>query len=397
MEQLSLEFYEEQKKLATIPSRTAFIDESGSFGFDFDKEGTDRYYVICAVILRTSNLESVENSFGDICCKNGFADSEMKSSNIGKKDSRRLKLLTEILPLDFSIILLIADKKAFFESSPLTDYKETFVKYLHEKLYDVMYAIYPKLAIYEDSFGSSDFQIGYRKYVERNRPRRNLLNEYDFCFVDSKASRLVQLADFVAGTVAAELEEKSRTRYLQILGGKITICSHFPNRGSPFFVDSTKGLTEFNKAIFELSSQAAQRFIEFNAKSEDLVTRLKVATLRHLLFVVQNIDAKKYVTANELIKLLSEYKGGKITANFFYRKIIASLRDDGLIIASCPKGYKIPISHHDIIDYINSTVGIVGPMLSRLECCRNLILGCTDGDLDILNDQAFLSYKKYFD
>jgi len=397
LEQLSLDFYEEQEKLATTPSRTAFIDESGSFGFDFEKEGTDRYYVVCAVVLRTSNLESVEKSFDAICCKNGFADTEMKSSNIGKKDSRRIKLLTEILPLDFSAILLIADKKAFVESSPLTDYKESFVKYLHEKLYDIMYAVYPKLAICEDSFGSSVFQIGYHKYVEKNRPRRNLLNEYDFCFVDSKASRLVQLADFIAGTVAAELEEKSKTKYLQILGGKITICSRFPNIGAPYFADPTKQVTEYNKAIFELSSQTAQGFIESNSKSEDLVTRLKVATLRHLLFVVQNIDAKKYVTANELIRLLSEYKGGKITPNFFYRKIIASLRDDSLIIASCPKGYKIPISHHDIIDYTNSTVGIVGPMLSRLGRCRSLILGCTDGELDILDDQAFLSYKKFFD
>lgn len=397
MEQLSLDFYEEQEKLATTPSRIAFIDESGSFGFDFEKEGTDRYYVICAVIMQASSLESVEKSFDDICCKNGYANSEMKSSSIGNNDSRRLKLLTEILPLDFSSIILIADKKAFIESSPLTDYKETFVKYLHERLYDVMYAVYPKLAIYEDSFGSSDFQIGYRKYVERNRPRRNLLNEYDFCFVDSKSSRLVQLADFIAGTIAAELEGKSKTKYLQILGGKITIRSHYPNIGVPYFADSTKGLPEYNKAIFELSSQAAQRFIECNAKSEDLIMRLKVATLRHLLFVVQNIDAKKYVPANELISLLSEYKGGKITPNFFYRKIIASLRDDSLIIASCPKGYKIPISHRDIIDYINSTAGIVGPMLSRLGRCRSLIQGCTDGELDILDDQAFLSYKKYFD
>ena len=328
---------------------------------------------------------------------NGFAESEMKSSNIGKNDARRLKILTEILQLDFSVILLIADKKAFLESSPLTDYKESFVKHLHERLYDVMYAVYPKLAVYEDAFGSTEFQIGYRKYVEKNRPRRNLFNQYDFCFVDSKSSRLVQLADFIAGTIACEIEEKSKIKYLQILSGKTTICTRFPNYGTPYFADPTNAAADYNKAIFDLASQAAQSFIESNSKSEELETHLKVAALRHLLFIVHDVDARKYVSAIELTRLLSEYTGTKISRDFFYRKFIASLRDDGLVLASCSKGYKIPISHHDIIDYTNSTVGIVGPMLSRLGRCRSLILSCTEGDLDILDDLALLSYKKYYD
>ncbi len=397
MEQLSLDYYQNQEKLANTPSRAAFIDESGTFGFSFEKEGTRRYYVICAVILNTSKLKAVEKSYNEVCCNNGFTDSEMKSSSIGVNDRRRLKILSEILPLDFSIILLIADKQSFVESSPLTDYKEVFVKYLHERLYDSMYAAYPKLSIYEDSFGTSEFQSGYQKYVENNRPPKNLIDQYDFRFVDSKSSRLTQLADFIAGSIAQEQEESSKSNILQILRGKITFCVRFPNYGSPYFANPATEEKEYNKAIFELSSNSAQRFIEKYSKSEDFETRLKVATLRHLLFVVHDIDAKKYVSAKELIRLLSEYKGGKITPNFFYRKVIASLRDDGIIIASCSKGYKIPISHHDIIDYTNSTVGIVGPMLSRLGRCRSLILGCTDGELDILDDLAFLSYKKYFD
>lgn len=397
MEQLSLDYYQNQEIIANAPSRAAFIDESGTFGFSFEKEGTRRYYVICAVILNTSKLVPIERLFDEVCCSNGFSESEMKSSSIGKNDKRRFKILTEILPLDFSLILLIADKQSFAESSPLTDYKESFVKYLHERLYDAMYAAYPKLSIYEDSFGTSEFQSGYKKYVEKNRPPRNLIDQYDFRFVDSKSSRLTQLADFIAGSIAHEQEESSKSNILQILRGKITFCIRFPNYGNPYFANPAAEVKEYNKAIFELSSNSAQRFIEKNSKSEDFETRLKVATLRHLLFVVHDIDAKKYVSAKELIRLLSEYKGGKITPNFFYRKVIASLRDDGVIIASCSKGYKIPISHRDIIDYINSTAGIVGPMLSRLGRCRSLILGCTDGDLDILDDQSFLCYKKYFD
>lgn len=397
MEQLSFDYYLEQQKLSDMPSRHAFIDESGSFGFDFEKEGTDRFYVICSVIVNSDSLATVEKAFEDVCSKHGFSESEMKSSSIGRNDARRIRILTDILQLDFSVILLIADKKDFIEASALTDYKEIFVKYLHERLYDVMYAIYPKLAICEDCFGSSEFQQGYRRYVEKNRPKRNLFDYYDFCFLDSKSSRLIQLADFIAGTIACELEEKSTIKYLQILSGKITICSHFPNYRTPYFADCTKVPKEFNKTIFELSSRIAQEFVEKNSKSDDYETRLKVATLRHLLFVVHDIDARKYVSAIELTRLLSEYTGTKVTRDYFYRYIIASLRDDGLIIASCSKGYKIPISHNDIIEYTSSTIGVVGPMLSRLGRCRSLILGTTDGDLDILNVKDFLKYKKYFD
>ncbi len=380
-----------------MPSRIAFIDESGSFGFSFDKEGTKRYYVICAVILHSSELKSVEKKFEEICCNNGFSESEMKSSIIGNNHRRRIKILTEILPLKFTLILLIADKEAFIESSPLVDYKEVFVKYLHRRLYETMYAAYPKLSIAEDSFGTSEFQTGYHKYVEANRPKRNLLNEYDFTFVDSKASRLIQLADFIAGSICQQMEDASGNDYLQILRGKITCSTHFPNRKGPYFSNLDKTDDSFDKILFELASEKAQKFISENSMSEDDETKIKVATLRHLLFVVNDLDAKRYVPAKELTSILSEYVGRKIALNYFYRKIIASLRDDGLILASCPKGYKIPVSYNDIKDYIHSTTGIVGPMLNRLGNCRDLILTSTDGNLDILNEEAFLCYKKYFD
>jgi len=397
MEQLSLNDYIYHEEIALSPARTAFIDECGTFGFAFEKEGTKRYYVICSVVVHTSELESVGKLFDEICCKNGFPNSEMKSSIIGKNDKRRLKILTDILPLDFTLIILIADKKAFFEGSPLKEYKEAFVKYLHQRLYEAMYVAYPRLSIQEDTYGTSEFQTGYRKYVEQHRPKRNLFSEYDFDFAESSSSRLTQLADFVAGSIAQALEESSRINYLQILRGKIICCSHFPNNQGPYFATPTLKYEIYDKQIFELASYMAQTFIDNNSKSEDDDTRLKLAALRYLLFIVNDVDARRYVPAKELIRILNEYSGRKIIPNYFYRKIIASLRDDGLILASCTKGYKIPISYNDIIDYTKSTVGIVGPMLSRLGSCRSLILRKTDGKLDIFDEQAYTCYKKYFD
>ncbi len=83
--------------------------------------------------------------------------------------------------------------------------------------------------------------------------------------------------------------------------------------------------------------------------------------------------------------------------NYLYRRIIAPLRDAGVILSSCSQGYKIPISVEDITTYINQTHTVVSPMLHRIEICRNLIKQQTSNDLDVLADPAFLKYKKYFD
>lgn len=58
---------------------------------------------------------------------------------------------------------------------------------------------------------------------------------------------------------------------------------------------------------------------------------------------------------------------------------------------------KIPVSYSDIADYANSTIGVAGPMLSRLGKCRSLILRQTEGKLDILDEPALIKYKNYFD
>ena len=275
MEQLSLNDYLEYNDILSKPSRIAFIDESGSYGFSFDKEGTQRYYIICAVVVLTSELESVEKAFDETCCNYGFSKSEMKSNIIAKNYKKRLRILSEILPLKFTVVLLIADKKAFYESSPLIDYKGTFIKYLHQRLYETMYAVYPRLAIVEDNYGTEEFQIGFRKYVEEHRPRRNLFDEYDFRFVDSRSSRLTQLADFIAGSIAQELEESAKNNYLQILKSKIVNTTRFPNQNGPYFANADSSVEEYDKQIYELSSELAQRYISINAESDDDEIRAK--------------------------------------------------------------------------------------------------------------------------
>lgn len=393
--QLSLDDIIVQNEVATITDRIAFIDECGSFGFDFSKKGTSEYYLICAVIVEKEDIKDLQKKFYEIKKTNGFEKTEIKSSKIGNNDNQRTRIINMLLPIKFKVILLIADKKKFIENSPLTEYKPTFIKYLHRLLYESLYNVYPKLKIIEDEVGTTEFQKSFKKYVENNRPEINLFNDYDFEYTDSKEENLVQLADLVGGTIYKNIENPELNWY-EILKGKILAVHRFPNSEEPFWGKVSPEDYKFNKDIYSLSLKCANDFILKNSKSQITSIMMQVAFLRNLLYEV-NINPIKYISSKEAIYKIKEFTGLKCTKNQLFRHVVAPLRDSKVILASCNKGYKIPISIDDITMYLNQTHTVVEPMLHRMEVCRNLIIQATKGELDILNDIVFTKYKKYFD
>lgn len=124
---------------------------------------------------------------------------------------------------------------------------------------------------------------------------------------------------------------------------------------------------------------------------------MQVAFLRYLLFQVHNVNALQFVSSSKIVSVLSEYAGKRIRRDFLFRRIVAQLREAGVIISSCTQGYKIPVCTNDIISYLNQTSSLVSPMLHRVDICRKLILQQTDRKLDILENDVFAKYKTYFD
>lgn len=380
--------------LATLPGRTAYIDECGNFGFDFKKNGVSTHYIVCAVVVNNENKLDLEKKVDEIR-KHNFSNNEMKSSSIGNKHPRRAKILTELLLLDFSLIILIADKQAFYNESPLTEYKGTFVKFLHQKLYESIYVFYPKLKIVEDEYGTSEFQSGFRKYVLKNRPTPNLFNEYDFDYINSRDSNIVQIADIIAGSVVQHIIDSEAPDVLKIFSGKIRDIIKFPKSFIPYVAGANSG-SSFDNQIYALADQCAAYYIDSNKQSDEEDVRLRILFLKKLLFTVRNINNSIYIHSSEITKILSNISEQKVTREYLYRRIVAPLRDSGVIIASSAHGYKIPTCVNDIYTYVNQTSGIISPMLNRIEKCRTLIKKQTDGELDILDDPALTKFKRYF-
>lgn len=79
--QLSFEDIEKQQIVQSQPNRTAYIDECGSFGFDFASEGASKYYILCAVIVEDKNSQKLHDAINSIKKSNGFALTERKSVN----------------------------------------------------------------------------------------------------------------------------------------------------------------------------------------------------------------------------------------------------------------------------------------------------------------------------
>lgn len=395
--QITFEDIERQEILKSQPGRTAFIDESGSFGFDFSTEGNSKYYILCAIVVENQKLDAIHNAIKTIKDNNGFSNSEMKSSKIGTQNSRRTRIITQLLQVDFKIILFIADKQEFIKCSPLTEYKKSFIKFLHQRLYNRLYHVYPKLKIIEDEIGSTEFQQSFKKYVAERRPQQNLFNNYDFDYSNSKDEILVQLADVVGGSIYHQLCDDTAPNYLEILKSKILLTEDFPSKTEPYWGNVKPDECKYDKDIYALSVKCAVDFISKNEQYDTDDKRAQVAFLRYLLFQVQNVNPTKYIYSTQILSVLREYTEQKISRDFLYRKVIAPLRDDGVIIASSSHGYKIPISVDDVKTYLNSTHMIVSPMLHRIGICRSLIQQQTGNALDVLDDPAFVKYRKYFD
>lgn len=395
--QVTFEEYENQKLLQLQPNRTAFIDECGNFGFDFEQDGASKYYILCAVIVEESKLPALHDSINEIKRNNGFAGTEMKSSSIGNNNNRRSRIMAQLQLIEFRVVVLIADKQRFVKDSPLTEYKKSFIKFLHQRLYERLYHVYPKLKIIEDETGYTEFQESFKQYVADRRHAPNLFNDYDFDYCDSKDELLVQLADLVGGSINRSLIDPAAPDYIEMLKGKILLLDEFPSKQEPYWGATKPEDHQYNPDIYALSAKCAYDFIEKYDDDESDEKRVQVAFLRYLLFYVQNIGPSTYLYATQIINALQEYTVQRITRNYLYRRVIAPLRDEGVIIASSSHGYKIPISVDDVKTYLNSSHAIVSPMLHRMGICRQLIQQQTGNSLDVLDDPAFLRYKKYFD
>ena len=120
----------------------------------------------------------------------------------------------------------------------------------------------------------------------------------------------------------------------------------------------------------------------------------QVTCLQYLLFHVRHMDPTRYISSRELMAHIDQPRGSLPTSHYFQTRVIAPLREAGVIIASSSKGYKIPSCERDLYDFVNHSNTIIQPLLSRIGKCRDRIRLATNGAIDLLEREEYANLKQ---
>jgi hypothetical protein len=376
----------------------AFTDESGNHGFSFELDGVSTHFIVTAVLINETKLSLVENDIEAIR-KKYFQTGEIKSSSVAKNHSRRLIILNELMKSDFKIFSVVVDKQKIFKDSGLM-YKESFYKFVNNLVHKELRYAFKKLIVCADEFGGNEYMQSFCKYVKDNEDIPNLFNEREFYFENSKNSVLIQLADFISGTLSFVYENDKKIdapNYLKILDKKLIRIEHFPKIITKYVVEKGAISDEYNIDIADICLRHIQGFLYKYEKTTDEERINQVIVIKYLCFRFLNNDTRKYISTKELINNLKFRIGKVVSMQYFRTHIIAKLRDEGVIIASSSKGYKIPSKEDELYDFINHGTTIMMPMLARLKMCRDNIKIGTDGKLDLFDNSEYKTLKEFFD
>lgn len=369
-----------------MSTKYAYIDEFGAYGFNFESEGCSSHFIVTAIIVDKDDISLVEEGVDNIR-KTLFKTGEIKSSIVGKNHRRRISVLTELMTLPFKIYALVCDKRKIYEQSGLR-YKSSFYKFINNLVYQELRISFSNLVIVADEIGENEYLKSFAEYVRKREVPLSFFDESLFRFENSKNSSIIQVADFISGSLAYNYDEWKKKKaegfnYKSFLDSKVLMIAEFPKTFENFNLQRNDLNPQYNLEIADISYRRAVSFLEKYKKSDDLEIKQQVAVLKYLLFRFMNKSPRKYIPTRELINQLCVLGYDKISIQTFRTKIIAKLRDNDVIISSSSSGYKIPSSEEELEDFINHGKTIIFPMLRRLKKCNDIIKLGTEGKIDL--------------
>jgi len=374
----------------------AFVDDTGDTGLDFDKAGTSSHFILTAVIVDESSLAQVTSDVESVRSKH-FQTGEMKSSGVGGKDDRRIRILRDLSDTDFHLLAIVVDKRRLHRARGLR-YHDSFVKFLNSQIHRALFRAFPGVVIVADEHGDRTFMDGFADYITRQL-KPNLFDDYSFSFDNSHSNVLLQLSDFMCGTIARGYELKRKSprykEFYRAIEFKVTAIQEWPRNYESYLVDlSRENPSAYDEEIARCAIRLADGYISEYEDSDVPAVRARVRFLELLLFRLRFRSPDIYISTNEILDALS-YEGVCPQDRYYLRsEVVAPLRDRGVIISSSSKGYKIPVSERDLYDFANHSLGIIGPMVSRLRECREQIRLATRNRLDLFERPEYGILKK---
>lgn len=333
----------------------AFADEFGNTSFDFTKQGT--HFIVASIIADKHDLALLEVQAEKIR-KTFFQTGEIKSNKVATNYKRRLLVLEEIAKMNIQIFAVAVDKRTLYSEG--FRHKASFHKFINGLVYKELYRTLPNLTLIVDEHGSNDYMRGFKEYVKKNHIRDLFYGSY-FDLENSERNILIQIADFIAGTIGHRYDEMKKEDYLKKgfdpidflkpISHQISSINEFPPNYKEikyFPIEDEK--REFDESIAKLSLRVAIDFLDTKkiVNSGDLE---QISFVKLLLFYQRSYQKQGFVPTKELISHLNAGRENKISELYFRTSVIGKLRDAGVLVASSSsgdKGYKLPTSVSDI-------------------------------------------------
>jgi len=363
----------------------AYIDESGNDGMNLGHQGVSDYYVLAAVVFRSSLLAQGETIFADTRRTHFNNAPEMKSEYVGNDDNRRLSVTASLARAPFALHLRITDKREL--SGKGFQYPKSFVKYLLEDLISELLDRYQNPKVLCDHMKVSAFEEEVKQYFRRRHPP-NLMRQWTFDFADSREYVCLQAADLIAGTGHRCCERSpdlpEQDQLLMLLGKHLSTggFSRFPRQVHDGVVeDLGDAMLSYDPQLEMKAVSDAEAYVSGHMAATEPLETVLVECVRELLKNSSLERSRAWVPTRRLVAVAEEVLGEEVRPRRV-RSFIGRLRDEGLLIASRrnPGGYKLPNRMADVIEFLNTQNEKIKPMMRRIQKARNAIYGLSGID-----------------
>lgn len=367
----------------------AFVNEYGHYGFDFEQLETSTHFIIVSILVKGSDKEILEQEVERIKLKH-FQHGEID-------DNLRMEILNDLKDLPFKVYAYVIDKRKIREDSGVT-YEKTFIKFFNRKIFEDLFRTFDTLDLVADEHGPKEFMQEFIAYVKQ-RCIPDLFNYSTFGFNNSQSQILLELSEFIAGTIAKGYDGKYHSKqypaFYKLLKNKIITINLWPHDYKHYLYDYhfEKTDSETDQIIIKQAVNLAYQYIEEHRKSEEEDERVRIDLLKFLLFNLKE-NPDEYVYTEEILDNLNAIRINKIKQHYFRSNIVSKLRDQGLLIASSNKGYKLPVCLNDLYDFVNLSSLTIHPMIQRVAKCRDQILLATNREIDILEKSEYEYLKR---
>ncbi len=362
-----------------------FVDEYGDTKADTSKGGTSKFFILAAVVVPDGEVASARAG-AEVLRKKFFQTGEMKSSNVGRDDTRRLRILQEVKELPVSVFALAVDKREIIQDSGL-GFKRSFFKYINARLYEWLYRHFERVSVIADEHGGADFMEEVRRYLEK-KFQPGLFARRTFDFVPSQTEPLVQVADLVAGSLARAFDPEKlspqSTEILQEVADVSIDIEIWPPRLTPRPQKTTAPqASPSDETVRRHCLRQAALFLEQHSSEDDNADREARAVLQYILFQTNALE-REFVHGGEIRGHLARM--GLALDERQFQAAVARLRDQNVILASGAQGYRVPTRAADLQPFLDHAHSIVVPMLARVKRARDELHAASFGNIDILDD-----------